>query len=104
NTSGGLGTLCESFAGRVRHLNYRTVRYPGHRDIVRMLLRDLRLCERRDLARELFEYALPVTRQDVVLIFVTATGEQNGRLVQESYANKLYGDETMSGIQRATAA
>lgn len=104
NTSGGLGTLCESFAGRVRHLNYRTVRYPGHRDIVRMLLRDLKLCERRDLARELFEYALPATRQDVVLIFVTVTGEQNGRLVQESYANKLYGGETLSGIQCATAA
>ncbi len=108
NTSGGLGTLCESFAGRVRELNYRTVRYPGHRDIVRMLLRDLRLCERRDLARELFEYALPATRQDVVLVFVTVTGEQNGRLLQESYANRFYGRELLgearSGIQLTTAS
>ena len=32
NTSGGLGTLCDTLAGRVENLNYKTVRYPGHRD------------------------------------------------------------------------
>ncbi len=31
NTSGGLGTLCETLAGKVRNLNYRTIRYPGPR-------------------------------------------------------------------------
>ncbi|MGD9954124.1 MAG: saccharopine dehydrogenase NADP-binding domain-containing protein, partial [Burkholderiales bacterium] len=35
NTSGGLGTLCETLEGRVENLNYKTVRYPGHRDIVK---------------------------------------------------------------------
>ena len=34
NTSGGLGTLCETLNGRVRELNYKTIRYPGHRDDV----------------------------------------------------------------------
>ncbi len=33
NTSGGLGTLCATLAGRVENLNYKTVRYPGHRDL-----------------------------------------------------------------------
>ncbi|MBV9692549.1 MAG: saccharopine dehydrogenase NADP-binding domain-containing protein, partial [Alphaproteobacteria bacterium] len=37
NTSGGLGTLCETLEGRVETLNYKTVRYPGHRDIVKLL-------------------------------------------------------------------
>src|SRR5208282_2094339 len=31
NTSGGLGTLCETLAGKVRNLDYKTIRYPGHR-------------------------------------------------------------------------
>src|SRR6202000_494118 len=35
NTSGGLGTLCETLNGQVRTLNYRTVRYPGHRNIMK---------------------------------------------------------------------
>ena len=50
NTSGGLGTLCDTLAGRVENLNYKTVRYPGHRDIVKLLIRDLRLGQRRDAA------------------------------------------------------
>jgi len=45
NTSGGLGTLCETLGGKVRALNYRTVRYPGHRDIMKALIHDLRLGE-----------------------------------------------------------
>ena len=47
NTSGGLGTLCETLAGRVRNLNYRTIRYPGHAAIMKALLNDLRLRDRR---------------------------------------------------------
>ncbi|MES3013544.1 MAG: saccharopine dehydrogenase NADP-binding domain-containing protein, partial [Pseudomonadota bacterium] len=38
NTSGGLGTLCETLAGKVRTLNYRTIRYPGHAAIMKALL------------------------------------------------------------------
>src|SRR3546814_14275284 len=34
NTSGGLGTLCDTLAGRVKSLNYKTVRYPGDRKSV----------------------------------------------------------------------
>src|SRR6202166_4993664 len=34
NTSGGLGSLCQSLGGKVRNLAYRTIRYPGHRDIM----------------------------------------------------------------------
>ena len=43
NTSGGLGTLCETLEGQVRSLNYKTIRYPGHCDLMRVLLNDLRL-------------------------------------------------------------
>ena len=49
NTSGGLGTLCETLAGKVRNLNYRTIRYPGHAAIMKALLNDLRLRDRREL-------------------------------------------------------
>ena len=31
---GGLGTLCETLAGKVRELNYKTIRYRGHRDLM----------------------------------------------------------------------
>ncbi len=108
NTSGGLGTLCDTLEGKVRELNYKTVRYPGHCDQIKMLVNDLRLGERRELFRNVLEYGVPITLQDVVLIFVTVIGMHDGRLSQESYAHKIYAqdiyDRTWSAIQVATAS
>ncbi len=108
NTSGGLGTLCETLAGRVENLSYKTVRYPGHRDIVKMLVRDLRLGQRRELLKDVLEASIPVTNQDVVLVFVTVSGTRGGRLMQESYAKKVYSrtldGRLFSAIQITTAA
>ena len=84
NTSGGLGTLCESLLGDVRELNYKTIRYMGHRDLVAFLVRDLRLHERRDILKDILEHAVPVTFQDVVITFCTVTGRRKGQLVQMS--------------------
>ena len=60
NTSGGLGTLCETLRGKVRNLNYRTIRYPGHAAIMKALLQDLRLRDRRDVLKDILEHALPI--------------------------------------------
>ena len=107
NTSGGLGTLCETLQGKVRTLNYRTVRYPGHRDIMKALLHDLRLAQRPEVLKDILEHAIPGTLQDVVLVFVTVSGQKGGRLLQETYANKIYGQEVAgvpcSAIQITTA-
>src|SRR6202000_2381356 len=107
NTSGGLGTLCETLDGKVENLNYKTARYPGHCDIVKMLVRDLHLGTRRDIFKDVLETAIPITYQDGVLIFVTVSGWREGRLTQESYAKKIYaqevGDRLMSAIQITTA-
>lgn len=108
NTSGGLGTLCETLEGRVQNLNYKTVRYPGHCEIIKMLVRDLRLGERRELLKDVLETAIPITYQDVVLVFVSVSGYREGRLAQESYAKKIYAKavdgKLLSAIQLTTAA
>jgi saccharopine dehydrogenase-like NADP-dependent oxidoreductase len=108
NTSGGLGTLAETLCGHCENLNYKTVRYPGHRDIMKTLVQDLRLGQRRDILRNVLESAIPITYQDVVLIFVTVSGHRDGRLIQESFARKIYAAEIagrlMSAIQITTAS
>jgi saccharopine dehydrogenase-like NADP-dependent oxidoreductase len=108
NTSGGLGTLCDTLEGRVENLNYKTVRYPGHRDLVKMLIRDLRLGQRREILKDVLEASVPMTHQDVVLVFVTVSGMQSGRLTQESFARKIYSQpvdgKLYSAIQITTAA
>jgi saccharopine dehydrogenase-like NADP-dependent oxidoreductase len=100
NTSGGLGTLCETLAGQVTHLNYKTIRYPGHAAIMKVLLNDLRLRERRPVLKDLLENALPVTLQDVVIVFVTVSGQRDGRLTQETYAHKVY-SQLVDGVMRS---
>jgi saccharopine dehydrogenase-like NADP-dependent oxidoreductase len=108
NTSGGLGTLCDTLEGKVRELNYKTVRYVGHRDQMKLLVDELRLGEHRDQFKEILERAVPITFQDVVVTFCTVTGWRKGMLVQKSDARKIYhqqiGDEMWSAIQITTAA
>mgnify|MGYP002783914660 CR=1 FL=1 len=108
NTSGGLGTLCETLAGSVRNLNYRTIRYPGHRDVMKLLLQDLRLAERPEVLADVLEKAIPETHQDQVVIFVTATGTRRGRVWQESYARTVYpqvhAGREWTAIQTTTAS
>lgn len=108
NTSGGLGTLCDTLEGKVRTLSYRTIRYPGHVALMKALLNDLGLRHRREVLKDIFENALPSTLQDVIVIFVTVSGTKNGRLVQETYANKVYANQVgkivRSGIQITTAS
>lgn len=99
NTSGGLGTLCETLSGRVQNLDYKTIRYPGHREGMRFLLHDMRLITRRDLLREILEHAVPHTRQDVVILFASASGRRNGRFEQETRWARIYGS-TLRGTER----
>lgn len=107
NTSGGLGTLCETLDGKVRQLNYKTVRYLGHQEAMLLLVNELRLNDRRELLKDILEHSVPITFQDVVVTFCTVTGKRNGELVQISDARKIYhesiADENWSAIQITTA-
>jgi saccharopine dehydrogenase-like NADP-dependent oxidoreductase len=108
NTSGGLGTLCETLAGRVRTLNYKSVRYPGHQALMKMLLEDLQLKDDQATLKNILRRSIPGTMQDVVLVFVTVSGLRGGSLVQEVFARKIFADRTeaapLSAIQITTAA
>lgn len=108
NTSGGLGTLCETFQNRVQNLSYKTIRYPGHAEVMKLLLHDLKLRDRRHILKDILEAAIPMTVQDVVIVFVTVSGIKKGRLVQETHVTKVYNElingRMRSAIQITTAA
>lgn len=108
NTSGGLGTLCETLHGKVRNLDYKTMRYPGHRDAMALLLHDLRLIEQRPLLRELLERAVPHSREDIVIVFASACGMRAGRYEQTTRLARIQGGtlrgEARTAIELSTAA
>ncbi|MAZ35462.1 MULTISPECIES: saccharopine dehydrogenase family protein [Thalassospira] len=108
NTSGGVGALCDMLEGKVENLDYKTVRYPGHQEILKILIEDLGLGKRPDLMKEIFEKSLPITSQDVIVIFADAIGTRDGELCEENFIRKVHGTaiggRNWSAIQITTSA
>ena len=108
NTSGGLGSLAETYAGQAATMDYKTIRYPGHCEQMRLLMNDLKLNEDRGTLKRILENAIPHTLQDVVIIYVAVTGLQDDHLREENYVNKVFPEmiagRLWSAIQITTAA
>lgn len=93
NTSGGLGTLAYSANGKIKSLTYKTLRYLGHRDLMKFLLFDLNLNEYRAILKKVLESAVPTTDQDLVVVLCCVEGKKNGLLTQQTYTKTIrHGD------------
>jgi saccharopine dehydrogenase-like NADP-dependent oxidoreductase len=108
NTSGGLGSMCQTLQGKVQNLTYKTIRYPGHRDLMAFLLEDLQFSGDRDTLKGIFERSIPTTTQDKCIILVEAVGKIGQIFSQKSYVSTVY-NQTFAGyhlgaIQVTTAA
>jgi saccharopine dehydrogenase-like NADP-dependent oxidoreductase len=108
NTSGGLGSLAETYGARCESMNYKTIRYPGHCEQMRLLMNDLKLNHDRGTLKRILENAVPQTLQDVVIVYAAVTGMQNGELREENYVSKIYpqiiAGRLWSAIQVSTAS
>ena len=89
-------------------MNYKTIRYPGHCEQMRLLMNDLKLNHDRATLKRILENAVPQTLQDVVIVYAAVTGKQDGELREENYVNKIYpqviAGRLWSAIQVSTAA
>jgi len=74
NTSGGLGSLGETYGAQVKTMNYKTIRYPGHCEQMRLLMNGLKLNRDRGTLKRILENAVPQTLQDVVIVYAAVTG------------------------------
>jgi saccharopine dehydrogenase (NAD+, L-lysine-forming) len=107
-TSGGLGTMCETFTDRIERLDYKSIRYPGHCELVRFFLQELRMGEHREQAEEILRRSYPPVDDDVVLVYVAAEGERDGCSVRDefvrSYAPRRIAGRHCTSIAWTTAA
>ncbi len=114
-TSGGTSTLVESLFGEVVELDYKTIRYPGHRDQIHLLQRlglfDSHARELtagpvvpRELTELLLREKLGEPAEDVLLLRVTAQGKEAGEpveLVEEMIVSADL-ERGLSAMSRAT--
>ena len=111
-TSGGTSTLPETFLGKVRELDYKTIRYPGHCEKFRMMI-DLGLCSSqlievdgvrvkpRRVLGELLVKNLPHDEPDVVLVRVEFVGD--GKRLRYDIIDRQDPETDLSAMMRTTA-
>src|SRR5205823_3944153 len=101
-TSGGTSTLPETFLGRVRELDYKTIRYRGHCAKFKTMI-DLGLCdgEARKMFSELLVRHLPHDEPDVVLVRVEVAGA--GRTLRYDIIDRYDPATGLSAMMRTTA-
>jgi len=112
HTSGGTSTLPQTFQGQLKELDYKTIRYKGHCEKMKVLL-DVGMCSEesvsigtfqvspRDVLSKVLERTLPAEEKDMVLMRITAHGEKGIQV----YEMIDYFDEksSMTAMARTTA-
>ncbi len=88
-TSGGLGTMCDTYLGKVANIDYKTMRYPGHMQLMNFFFHELLMRERRDIAGDILVHAKPPVNDDVVYVHVSSEGEIDGQLHREEYVRSF---------------
>jgi len=115
-TSGGTSTLPDTFFGKLRELDYKTIRYVGHCAKFKTMI-DLGLCSSekmnagggdvipRKVFGRLLEMNLPADGPDYVLVRVEAAGEKNGieQTVRFEIVDSLDAENNISAMMRTTA-
>lgn len=124
-TSGGVGSLIDTLIAEGKttqesRIAYKTIRYPGHRDLMKFLLQDLRLGVEhakptpsgrvfdRRLAMDLLDHAIARTLQDVVVVFINCIGIREGRREQVNFKRAVHATQILGrvwpAIELTTAA
>jgi lysine 6-dehydrogenase len=115
-TSGGTSTLPDTFLGKIRDLDYKTIRYAGHCDKFKTMI-DLGLCSSdeitvdfanvtpRKVFGELLQKHLPADGPDYVLVRLDFVGKKGGDTKRLRYdiVDKLDEQTGMSAMMRTTA-
>jgi lysine 6-dehydrogenase len=115
-TSGGTSTLPDTFLGRIRELDYKTIRYAGHCEQFKTMI-DLGLCSSdevlvdfqkitpRKVFGELLQKHLPADGPDYVLVRLDFVGKKNGATEKLRYDIVDKRDEVtgLSAMMRTTA-
>ncbi len=102
-TSGGLGTMCETYAGVIENLDYKTMRYPGHVALMNFFFHELLMRENRAEAGRILTNAKPPVDADVVYVHVAAEGHIDGQLRRREFVRAYYPIE-IAGKSRTAIA
>jgi saccharopine dehydrogenase-like NADP-dependent oxidoreductase len=102
-TSGGLGTMCETYLGRIDNLDYKTMRYPGHVRLMNFFFHELLMRENRAEAGRILTNAKPPVEDDVVYVHAAAEGMTDQGLRRREFVKAYYPIEIAGKMRTAIA-
>jgi saccharopine dehydrogenase-like NADP-dependent oxidoreductase len=100
-TSGGLGTMCETYEGKVDTLNYKTIRYSGHGKLMRFLLYELILKNDLTKLEEILTNAKPPVDEDLVHVYAVVEGLIDGKMKRKEFFHTYFPKEIAGHMWRA---
>jgi saccharopine dehydrogenase-like NADP-dependent oxidoreductase len=107
-TSGGLGTMCATYEGKVDTLNYKTIRYPGHGKLMRFLLYELVMKNDLEELEKILTRAKPPVSDDLVHVYAVVEGKIEGKMRRKEFFKTYFPKEidghTWRAISWTTAA
>ena len=99
--------MIETYVGKVRNINYKSIRHPGHCEKIKFLMQDMKLGGDLDTMVRIIENAIPRINQDIVLIYVSVDGIRKGvkaeRHFAQKYPSKVMFTKHFSALQLTTA-
>jgi saccharopine dehydrogenase-like NADP-dependent oxidoreductase len=108
-TSGGAADLPTALKDKVRNLDYRTLRYPGHYSWVKSIMDQAPSLEERIpyLEKTMLEQ-IPSFEEDVVIVYAQVTGKDDHGVLRSLDKSlkifpTLFGDRVLTAIQATTA-
>jgi len=100
-TSGGLGTMCDTYEGKLDTLNYKTIRYPGHGKLMRFLMYELILKNDKNKLEEILSNAKPPVDDDVVYVYAVVEGWKKNKISRSEFFKSYYPIEIQGKKWRA---
>ncbi|SVA21002.1 uncharacterized protein METZ01_LOCUS73856 [marine metagenome] len=100
-TSGGLGTMCDTYEGKLDTLNYKTIRYPGHGKLMRFLMYELILKNDKSLLEKILSNAKPPVDDDVVYVYAVVEGWKKKKISRSEFFKAFYPIEIQGKKWRA---
>lgn len=92
-TSGGLGTMTTTYEDKVESLDYKTLRYPGHCELMSFMVDEMRMRDRRELLAEILTEAKPQSTEDVVYIYAAAEGLRGAHMIRDTFVRAFHSRE-----------
>lgn len=109
-TSGGAADLPDALAGRVRNLDYKTLRYPGHYAWIQQQLANMKDVDASiKMLQKKMESEIPHIEQDQIVLYAAVEGKDGQGILRRSEVSNLIfpqkvGIHRLRAIQTTTAA